>query len=1225
MKSRSWITLGASLAGVALLAGLTWLQVRIVSANDAHALSDAAGRADHALTEELRLRVTLVESLRAYLMASDQFPDSAAFAFYTGQVMENFPRIRALQYADADAVIRYIHPVEGNEAALGLALLESRFADQVEAIIARGDTGIDGPLETVQGSLSIIVRAPMFEDGTFQGLAQGVFDVEHIYDDIAALIPKEMRLALYDAGGARVHGPELDPAYAVLAPSGFRDSGWRVGLDWAAGPRGYDGLTMFLLWALGIPIFAGMVYGLHQRMHQTERLHTLVAERTAALEDQNAALAREVREREAAEASLRDTEAKFVQLAENISEVFWLRTRDKVLYMSPRFDVVFGRSREALFEDQQTFYDMVHPGDLEEMLPEWQATLEAGGTYSGEYRIIRPDGEVRWVWMRERPFGKDADGAYRLAGVGADVTERRAAQDALVASEERFRMLFEHAPVALIVPDVAPVFALMDQWREESGAALAEILEAHPDRILDLVRALGVKQANAQALRLFGAEDFTGLAAHVPEAQTEPAMALYKRLLCGEEREQFLYDFFVTLKRVDGELIEVWIKIYATAADDQGASDRSQLLVALTDITERARSESRLRESEARYRMLAEHASDMISRLDATGRFAYVSPISEDMLGYGQDALIGREHAELVHPEDLPAVRTCHAAILGAGGPHTVNYRLRRRTGEYVWVETTARAVPPADGAPGPGEVLCITRDVSERRAAEEERLRLSTAVDQAAEMIVITDKEGRIQYVNPSFERLTGYALEEVLGATPAILRSGEHDEAFYRRLWETINRGDVWRGTLVNRRKDGGLFQEECAISPIRDASGAIISFVAVKRDVSAELRLEMQLRQAQKMEAIGTLAGGIAHDFNNILAAIQGYAEMALHAVDGNASAARDMKQVLAASARARDLVQQILTFSRQTEQNLQPCAMNVVVQDALKLLRATVPTSIKFTVDLDPVAGHVLGDPSQLHQVVMNLCTNAWQAMRERGHGTLFVQTAHERVESGEADEILGLEPGAYVVLRVTDDGPGIPPETRDRIFDPFFTTKAPGEGTGLGLATVHGIVTDHGGVITVESDPGAGSTFRVYFPQVEGGAAPEGMQVIETPSGGGQRVLVIDDEPNLALLVQRMLGLLGYETDAFGSSVEAWKHLEEHPARYDAVLTDLTMPELTGRDLARRLRALRPELPVILMTGFSEGLTESEIDAVGIRAMLKKPFGREDLAHCLRRVLGDGPG
>jgi signal transduction histidine kinase len=436
---------------------------------------------------------------------------------------------------------------------------------------------------------------------------------------------------------------------------------------------------------------------------------------------------------------------------------------------------------------------------------------------------------------------------------------------------------------------------------------------------------------------------------------------------------------------------------------------------------------------------------------------------------------------------------------------------------------------------------------------------------------------------------------------------------------MWSTIARGAVWNGRIVNRKKDGTLYEEEATITPIRDHTGRIVSYVAVKRDVTREITLKKQLRQAQKMEAIGTLAGGIAHDFNNILAAIIGYTELVRMDLAEDSALMANVNKVLGASYRARDLVAQILAFSRQTEQELKPVSISAIVKEALKLLRASLPVTIEIRQRICMEPATILADATQIHQVLMNICTNAGHAMRLTG-GILDVYLGEPREEFEPPLPLQHLAADHYLCLAIRDTGHGMSPEVLERIFDPYFTTKKKEEGTGLGLAVVHGIVTSHNGHITVESTPGQGTVFKIYFPFIPAKVFDHKKTMGSRLPGGTERVLLIDDEVDIVHVNRLMLERLGYTVSAYSDSHKAVAAFESDPQSIDLLITDMTMPGLTGDLVVRAVHARRPDLPIIMCTGFSEIITAEKAQALGVRKLMMKPLLVGELARSIRELL-----
>jgi len=628
-----------------------------------------------------------------------------------------------------------------------------------------------------------------------------------------------------------------------------------------------------------------------------------------------------------------------------------------------------------------------------------------------------------------------------------------------------------------------------------------------------------------------------------------------------------------------------------------------------------------LKRSERIFHTLAQVSPVGIFRTDAQGDFVYVNDRWCEIAGMPMEKALGKNWADAIHSEERERViRNWYGSVRG-NRPFNLEYQFHRPDGSSTWVLGQATAEFGDAGEIG-GYVGTIT-DITERKRAEEERMHLATAIEQTAEGLIVTNREWVIQYVNPAVERMTGYSKSEIIGKHSRILKSDKHDRAFYKNIRETLARGEVWAGHLVNRRKDGTFYDTEVTSSPVLDSACNIISYVSIQRDITREVRLERELRQAHKMEAIGTLAGGIAHDFNNILMAIIGYTEMALYKTpEGTTPVRRDLEQVLKAGYRARDLVNQILTFSHQSDQERKVIDIVPPVKEALKLLRSSLPSTIEIRQDIaiPPEKGVILADPTQIHQVLMNLCTNAAHAMRDKG-GILSVSLSS--VET-DADAYLvsrypDLKPGPYVRLTVGDSGHGVDPSILERIFDPYFTTKGPGEGTGMGLAVVQGIVNRHGGMITVNSEIGKGTSFHALFPRIEQEIVPEDMLAEALPTGS-ERILFIDDEKTLVDLGKGMLESLGYSVTIKTNSLEALETFLAEPDAFDLVITDVTMPAMTGIELAKELMAIRPDIPIILCTGFSELINEKQAKEMGIQEFVMKPFVIGKHAKTIRKVL-----
>jgi len=488
---------------------------------------------------------------------------------------------------------------------------------------------------------------------------------------------------------------------------------------------------------------------------------------------------------------------------------------------------------------------------------------------------------------------------------------------------------------------------------------------------------------------------------------------------------------------------------------------------------------------------------------------------------------------------------------------------------------------------------------------AEDTVRKLWQAIEQSADMVLITDCAGVIEYVNPAFEILTGYSREEAIGETPRLLKSGQQTPELYQELWATILSGNVFRGVLANRKKSGEIFYAEKSITPVRDGEGKITHFISNDRDITERRRLEAQLQQAQKMDAVGKLAGGVAHDFNNLLMVISSYAELMQNSLAPEHPLRRNVQEIMTASRRAADLTRQLLAFGRKQMQSLQFLSLNGIILEINKML---------------PHLGRVKDDRAQIEQVVMNLAANARDAMPDGGK--LTIETASVRVDEAYVQQRHAIVPvGDYVLLTVSDSGQGIAPECMTHIFEPFYTTKEDGKGTGLGLATVYGIVKQSGGFVWVYSELGLGATFKIYLPTVEQQADEiPVLKPVAKSVGGRETVQLVEDEAALRQPAREFLASKGYTVIEATDGDDALRIAQNHTGRIDLMITDVIMPHMGGAQLAETLAAARPQMKVLFVSGYAENTILGDSPTDVMTRFLQKPFSLEELARKIRTVL-----
>jgi len=801
---------------------------------------------------------------------------------------------------------------------------------------------------------------------------------------------------------------------------------------------------------------------------------------------------------------------------------------------------------------------------------------------------VRKNGERFHVEVRTLPVRHR--GEPHVLAVVRDVTQRKRAEEALRASEEHYRAIFNASVDGLLLWDG-------DHRIVDANEAFLSMHGYHRDELIGETHPVFIP----------------------PDLQRECAVLLPK-ILAGtpcrlEARTQ----------RKDGTAFDV--EIHGIPVQYQG---RPHALIILRDVTEAKRAEERLRASEQRYRMLFEMESDAILVVDAeTLRLLDANRAAESFWGYGRDELLAMTAVDLSAEGALT-----RSSIQSPEGRIHIPLRYhRRRDGTVFPVEITSNRLY----LDGRKIVISTVRDITERKRSED-ALRLSeeqyrAIFDATADALVLRDTEFRIVDVNAAYCAMSGYAREEVLGADHVVANPRAID-GHIKTLHRKALAGEPIQFEAEWVRKDGARSEVEVRGVPIQHREQPHVLYIG--RDIAARKRaeaersaLEAQLRQAQKMEAIGQLTGGIAHDFNNILTSIVGYVTLAAErdGAAGDAKLAGYLEQATRSCRRARDLIQQMLTFSRGQRSERRPVDLKKLVTESARLLHSSMPA----TLDLQTANGGsvplVSLDPVQAEQVLLNLCINARDALEGEGHVRVGVRRARHAAVCASCRSAID---GEFVELAVSDDGPGIAPEVMERMFEPFFSTKEVGKGSGMGLAMVHGIVHDHGGHLVVDTRPGQGTTFRVLFPALQ---LDDAHTEHETLTGFAPparkaalrgRVLLVDDEEMVRGFMRELLEGWGLEVAVAHNGAAACEAFARAPEDYHLVITDQTMPRLTGMELARQLLALRPALPVILYSGYADAITDGEVQAAGIRALVRKPVEPAALRGLLESLLPAAP-
>ncbi len=835
-----------------------------------------------------------------------------------------------------------------------------------------------------------------------------------------------------------------------------------------------------------------------------------------------------------------------------------------------------------------TVADIQAEFSAEQVQTKFAQVLAAPSGLAFETTHRNKSGELRNVVVNSR--GLKLKGKTFLSVMWTDITERKRAEQVLRQSEERFRRLFDLAPVPLAMSD-------------QQGM---------------------VTYVNAQATRLFGysradiptLEDWWAKAYPDAAYRQEMAESWQQRLQKARELKRPVEPMECQVTCKDGQERTVEISAIELA---------QETLVTFFDLTQRRETEEALLQEQEFTLALLENLDAGVVACGANGKLRLFNRAAREWHGLGPTD-VSQEHwagrydlyeSDGETPMNLQSVPLSRA--------------MRQEKVRGARMVIMAKGQPPrhiiANASPvmsANGRQLgavAVMHDITEQLKSQAQMQLQSTALNAAANVIVITDKSGDIVWANEAFTRHTGYTLEEALGHNPRMLKSGVQSKEFYEQLWATVTAGQVWHGELRNRRKDGALFDEEMTITPVRSATGKITHFVAIKQDITERRNLEKQYLRAQRMEGVGLLAGGIAHDLNNVLAPILMSAEL-LRYNDLPPEVLNIIDTMEASAKRGADIVKQVLTFARGIEGEKGPVQLRHLIKDMVRMASETFPRNIHIKTRVTGDLHSIKGDATQLHQVLLNLGVNARDAMPAGGE--LIFSASNVHLMESDLRAHPSLKPGEYVKLEVSDTGTGIPPEVMERIFDPFFTTKEQGKGTGLGLATVMGIVRGHGGAIEVESTPGHGTKFIVILPALPAGSGGDAhKEKAALPQGRNELVLLVDDEPGILMIGETLLKRSGYRVLTATNGVDALAVFLQQRQEIKLVITDIMMPTMDGVALVTQLRRLKPEIKCIAASGLmgtQDQMRVEELKANGVRHFLTKPFTVEALLGALDEEL-----
>ncbi|MDQ5987408.1 MAG: Sensor histidine kinase RcsC [Syntrophus sp. SKADARSKE-3] len=883
----------------------------------------------------------------------------------------------------------------------------------------------------------------------------------------------------------------------------------------------------------------------------------------------------------------------------------WIQVNDRICS-------IMGYSRDEIV--CKTWSEMTHPDDLD--ADDEQFSLVLSGKidqYNMDKRFIRKDGGVIWTNISVGCVRKSDGSVDHMVCVVEDITSARLAGEAL----RQERTLYED----LVTTEPAGVYRLRvklsSNWQAESWSSIVKSMYSVDMASVRCCNILGISHeefmTNAGLVRdLIHSDDIQDFDLINMEAMTRLTPFTWEGRIIRAHQTRWIH--FESLPRVlDSETV-LWTGI-------------------VYDITDRKRAEEALRESEERLRLANKATNDVVWDWDVIQDTQQWNESGKVVFGW-TDIVEHPQSAhwwvERVHPEDLQRISDGFFAVVNnpeADYWHD-EYRFRRIDGSYANVIDRGHVLRDKQGKAI--RMIGAMLDITDRKRAEEalrdSEERFRKIFDESPLGIVIALPSFSFEQANPSFCNMMGYSVNELRSMTFADITHPDylkHDIEYVNK----VGRGDIpfYQTEKVYITKTGTTLWANLIVSSIRDEHGELRYYLSMVTDITdrkqaeeERIKIEERLIQSQKMETIGTLAGGIAHDFNNILSAVIGFTELAQMKLEDRESIEYALGEILKAGIRARDLVKQILTFSSQTSIKREPMMLAPLIKENLKFLRASLPVTIDISQDLFLSDSNIIADPVHIHRIVMNICTNAAYAMREKG-GMLDIRLAEVELDDEIELNSKGLKRGRYLQLSIADTGSGIPKEIIHRIFDPFFTTKERGKGTGMGLSVVHGIVKDLGGAISVYSEPSKGTTFHVLFPKYEGNSNVPDSPSIVTRSGSG-KILFVDDEEAIIDSGSRILEQIGYEVVVTTSPIEALEIFRTRPDKFDLVLTDMTMPKMTGLELSEQLLKIRPDIPIVLCTGFSLGISAERIKNTGIKGLIMKPMIASELANAVNSAL-----
>lgn len=843
---------------------------------------------------------------------------------------------------------------------------------------------------------------------------------------------------------------------------------------------------------------------------------------------------------------------------------------------------IYGVEKQAI--TKEFIFSIIHPDDLHILEEAGRAASCGQASTEMEIRFVRPDGQVGWLLNRWQSTYDQSGKEIKRTGITQDITEHKRTEEILRHITDVQNLILNNSTLG-----IALIRDRVFQW---VNPRLSELLQ------------LPVEQLRGVSTRVMYPSE---------EQFEELGRMTYPELIATG-----CFDNTFQLKRGDGSLF--WCRCIGKVLNQEKPNEAS--LWMFEDVTERKQHAAERERATQFLQAVIDCIPEAIMVINRDYTIALSNRMAREQTGVLDMAAKGLTCYQISHGQQTPC--ECDLAhpcprqrVLETGKPVTVEHIHRDAQGRDLHVEIIM--APVFDDCGEIVQFIESSRDITKRKQAETELLRLSAAIKQTAEAVVITNVQGIIEYVNPAFESITGYLKEEAIGQNPHVLKSGKHAEAFYKNLWQTISSGRTWEGRLINKRKDGTLYTEEASISPVCAPNGTIINYVAIKRDITEEISKEEKYLQTQKMEAVGRLAGGVAHDFNNMLQVIIGFSEILLGKLRAETPEHQNVAEINKAATRAAEMTRQLLTFSRKNPVQFVRLNLNDPVYSTEIMLRQLFDEKIELVLALDPALKSVKADAGQMERALLNLAINARDAMPKGGQLTISTENAGFVAQDSARPETKKRE---CVCLSVSDTGTGISRDVQNHLFEPFYTTKAQGKGTGLGLAVIYGIVQQHNGWINVDSKEGLGTTFKIYLPVYAdtSGEMPAVAPPPETPAGKGENILLVEDDPAIREFCLHCFHKAGYLVRAAATFNDACDLFTLEQGGFDLLFSDIILPGQNGIKLADELRKKEPGLPVVLSSGSNAAIEHlSEVSGKGY-LFIQKPFTVTVLLQTVRKAL-----